>query len=214
MALLDDDSATELFKRMKLEPKDLEALDKKLAEHGDEPRHVKGPDVMDAGQLRLAFAELGDTVEREQLFALMQQADPESEGVMPLERFLVVVRARREQLEKARREKEVNDAYLALGGSEDREKRVASDPLVAIASDFVGDAAAAAGLQAVVAHKMKAVQELLDMGGQLDEEDEAELKDTKRLDFEEVKAFSEGLRSLGPAAVATAAEPSAAEVLR
>ena len=52
------------------------------------------------------------------------------------------------------------------------------------------------------------------MGGQLDEEDEAELKDTKRLDFEEVKAFSEGLRSLGPAAVATAPEPSAAEVLR
>ena len=213
MALLDDDSATELFKRMKLDSKDLEALDKKLAEHGDEPRHVKGPDVMDAGQLRLAFAELGDTVEREQLFALMQQADPESEGIMPLERFLQVVRARREQLEKARREKEVNDAYLALGGSEDREKRVASDPLVAIASDFVGDAAAA-GLQAVVAHKMKAVQELLDMGGQLDEEDEAELKDTKRLDFEEVKAFSEGLRSLGPAAVATAPEPSAAEVLR
>ena len=213
MALLDDDSASELFKRMKLGPKDLEALDKKLAEHGDEPRHVKGPDVMDAGQLRLAFAELGDTVEREQLFALMQQADPESEGIMPLERFLQVVRARREQLEKARREKEVNDAYLALGGSEDREKRVASDPLVAIASDFVGDAAAA-GLQAVVAHKMKAVQELLDMGGQLDEEDEAELKDTKRLDFEEVKAFSEGLRSLGPAAVATAPEPSAAEVLR
>ena len=42
----------------------------------------------------------------------------------------------------------------------------------------------------------------------------AELKDTKRLDFEEVKAFSEGLRSLGPVAVATAAEPSAAEVLR
>ena len=169
---------------------------------------------MDAGQLRLAFAELGDTVEREQLFALMQQADPESEGVMPLERFLLVVRTQREQLEKARREKEVNDAYLALGGSEDREKRVASDPLVAIASDFVGDAAAAAGLQAVVAHKMKAVQELLDMGGQLDEEDEAELKDTKRLDFEEVKAFSEGLRSLSPAAVATAPEPSAAYVLR
>ena len=95
-----------------------------------------------------------------------------------------------------------------------QEKRIASDPLVAIASDFVGDTAAAAGLQAVVAHKMKAVQELLDMGGQLDEEDEAELKDTKRLDFEEVKAFSEGLRSLGPVAVATAAEPSAAEVLR
>ena len=109
MALLDDDSATELFSSMKLDPKDLEALDKKLAEHGDEPRHVKGPDVMDAGQLRLAFAELGDTVEREQLFALMQQADPESEGVMPLERFLLVVRARREQLEKARREKEAND---------------------------------------------------------------------------------------------------------
>jgi len=214
MALLDDDSATELFKRMQLVPKDLEALDKKLVEHGDEPRHVKGPAVMDAGQLRLAFAELGDTVEREKLFALMQQADPESEGVMPLKRFLAVVRTRREQVDKARREKEVTEAYIALGGSEDREKRVASDSLVAIASDFLGDTAAAAALQAVVTHKMKAVQELLGMGGQLDEEDEAELKDTKRLDFEEVKAFSEGLRSLGPAAVATVAEPSAAEVLR
>ena len=40
MALLDDDSATELFKRMKLDSKELEALDKKLAEHGDEPRHA------------------------------------------------------------------------------------------------------------------------------------------------------------------------------
>lgn len=214
MALLDDDSATELFKRMKLARIALVLLDKKLVDHGDEPRHVKGPEVMDAGQLRLAFAELGDTVEREKLFALMQQADPESEGVMPLKRFLAVVRTRREQLEKARREKEVTDAYLALGGSEDREKRVASDALFAIASDFLGDAAAAAALQAVVTHKMKAVQELIDMGGQLDEEDEMELKDTKRLDFEEVKAFSEGLRALGPSAVAAAAEPSAAEVLR
>ena len=133
---------------------------------------------------------------------------------MPLKRVLAVVRARREQLERARREKEVTDAYLALGGSEDREKRVASDALIAIASDFLGDTAAAAALQAVVTHKMTKVQELLGMGGQLDEEDEAELKDTKRLDFEEVKAFSEGLRSLGPTAVATAAEPSAAEVLR
>ena len=38
--------------------------------------------------------------------ALMQQADPESEGVMPLKRFLAVVRTRREQVDKARRERE------------------------------------------------------------------------------------------------------------
>jgi len=212
MALLDDDSATELFKRMKLAPKDLEALDQTLVEHGEEPRHAKGPAVMDAGQLRQAFAELGDAVEREKLFALVQQADPEGEGVMPLKRFLEVIKARREQLEKARQEKEVADAYLALGGSEDREKLIASDALVAIASDFVGNEAAAAALQAVVKHKMKAVQELIDMGGQLDEEDEAELRDTERLAFEEVKAFSEGIKAFGP--VTDAAEPSSDEVLR
>ena len=126
--------------------------------------------------------------------------------------FLEVVRARREQLEKARREKEITEAYIALGGSEDREKRVASDTLVAIASDFVGDEAAAAALQAVVHHKMKTVQELLDIGGELDEEEEEELKDTKRLDFKEVNAFGEGLKAFSP--VAAFAEAYSDEVLR
>ena len=186
MALLDDDSAKELFSRMKLAAKDLEALDQTLMQHGEEPRHAKGPAVM--------------------------SADPEGEGVLPLRRFLEVVRARREQLEKARREREITEAYIALGGSEDREKRVASEALVAIASDFVGEEAAAAALQAVVKHKMGAVQELLDMGGELEEEEAVELQDTRRLGFEEVKAFGEGLRAFGPIAVAT--EPSLDEVLR
>ena len=212
MALLDDDSAKELFSRMKLAAKDLEALDQTLMEHGEEPRHAKGPAVMSADQLRLAFSELGDVVEREKLFALVQHADPEGEGVLPLRRFLEVVRARREQLEKARREREITEAYIALGGSEDREKRIASDALVAIASDFVGEEAAAAALQAVVKHKMGAVQELLAMGGELDEEEAVELHDTRRLGFEEVKAFGEGLRAFGP--IAVAAEPSLDEVLR
>ena len=212
MALLDDDSASELFSRMKLNAEELEELDKKLVERGEEARHADGPAVMDASQLRVAFSELGDMVEREQLYTLVQQADPDGDGVMPLERFLEVVKTRREQIEKARQEKEVADAYIALGGSEDREKRVPSDALLAITKDFVGDAAAAAALESVVKHKMKAVQELLDMGGELDDEEEAELKDTRTLEFAEVKAFGEGLKAFGP--VAAVAEAESDEILR
>lgn len=198
MACLDDDSATALFKQMRLSPEALEELDKKMVERGEEPKHVDGPAVMDASQLRPAFAELGDTVEGAGLFALVQLADPDGDGVMPLERFLEVVKVRREQIEKARQEKQLVDAYVALGGSEDREKRVASDALLAITKDFVGDEAAAAALAAVVKHKYKAVQEVLDMGGELDEEEEEELKDTRKLTWEEVQAYAQGLFGLGP----------------
>ena len=240
-AVLDDDAASAVFAQMKLTSDELDELDKKLVDAGEEPRHAGGPAVMDAAQLRLAFAELGDTVEGADLFALVQQADPDGDGVVPLERFLGVISVRREQVERARREKELVEAYVALGGSEDRDKTVASEYLVAITQDFVGEEAAAAALKSVVAHKMKAVQEgewhasrtralaintettrpatpavsVLDMGGALDEEEEEELKDTTKLTFEEVKAYAEGLRALG---LTVAGElPSAAtegEVLR
>ena len=213
MALLDDDSATQLFNQMKLQPELLEELDKKLVDAGEEAKYVGGPAVMDPGQLRSAFAELGDAVESKNLFSLVQMADPNGDGTMPLELFLDVVRVRREQIEKARQEKQAFDAYAALGGSEDQAKRVASDGLIAITKDFVGDDAAAAALEAVVKHKMKSVQEVLDMGGEIDEDEEEELKDTTTLSFEEVKAFAEGLSGLGLSTSASE-DDAGGEVLR
>ena len=213
MALLDDGSATQLFNQMKIQPEVLEEMDQKRIEAGEEAKYVDGPAVMDPGQLRSAFAELGDTVEGKSLFALVQLADPDGDGTMPLDLFLEVVKVRREQIEKARQEKQAFDAYVALGGSEDQAKRVASDGLVAITKDFVGDAAAAAALKAVVKHKMKSVQEVLDMGGELDEEEEEELKDTSTLSFEEVKAFAEGLSELG-LSMSAPEDDAGGEVLR
>ena len=197
--------ATAVFKSRTLKGKLLSALQAARSEREEEA--ISEP-VLDAADLRQAFADLGDEVASKDLFSLVQQADPDGDGVVTLSRFIEVVEMRRQQLEKQREEALLVEAYVALGGNSDRDVAVKSSLLSAIASDFVGAGAAGRAMEAVVAHKMKAVQELLDMGGQLDEEDEAELKDTKRLDFEEVKAFSEGLRSLGPAAVATAAEPS------
>jgi hypothetical protein len=114
------------------------------------------------------------------------------------------VSLRREQIELARVQERATGAYLALGGSTDRGTSVASELLVAIASDFVGDKATRQAMGAVVKHKMRAVQSVLDAGGALDSDDEAELRDTSMLQFDEIEAFGAGLSEHGPDADAAA----------
>ena len=57
-------------------------------------------------------------------------------------------------------------------------------------------------MDAIVAQRMVSVQELLGMGGSLDEEDEAELKDTSVLSFEDLGAFAKSLHDKGADAIA------------
>ena len=111
--------------------------------------------------------------------------------------FREVVELRRAQLEKQREEALLVEAYVALGGNADRDAPVKSSLLTAIAADFVGPQASERAMKAVVAHKMKAVQEILGMGGSLDDEEEEELRDTTKLQFEELGAFARDLHEHG-----------------
>ena len=69
--------------------------------------------------------------------------------------------------------------------------------LQAISDDFVGPTATEHAMSAVVAHRVAAVQEILGMGGQLDAEEEEELRDTETICFEELDAFARGLQAAG-----------------
>ena len=122
------------------------------------------------------------------------------------------LQARRTWLLRQKQLARTKAAYGALGGTEDEATAIKSELLTAITTDFLGADAASSAIAGVVKHKMKAVQELLDMGGELDEEEEAELKDTRTLEYAEVKAFGEGLKAFGP--VAAVAEAESDEILR
>ena len=91
----------------------------------------------------------------------------------------------------------LTEAYVSLGGNADRDKKVQSQLLKAVASDFVGAGAADRAMDAIVKHRMVAVQELLGMGGALDSDDEEELKDTSVLSFEDLGAFAKSLHDNG-----------------
>lgn len=154
--------------------------------------------VVDPADLRTIFLEdLGDAVNSKDLFALVQAADPDGDGWVQLDAFLDVVEMRKRQLETIRAEALVAEAYQALGGDADKTRGVASGILSAVVSDFVGSSASETAMKAVVTHKMKAVEEILGAGGQLDEEEMDELRDVSKLQFEEVKAFATSLTVSG-----------------
>lgn len=195
---MDEATARSVFSQRTLKGKLLQVLQQAREERGEDA--VRGK-VMDASDLRGAFADMGDEVPSKDLFALVQMADPNGEGVVTLTNFLAVVELRRSQLEVARAQKQLVDTYVALGGDGDRDASVSSTILMAVASDFVGVGAAERAMAGVVKHKMKAVQEILDMGGALEDEEMDELKDTSKLAFDELEAFATSLREGGADAV-------------
>ena len=192
--LMDEATATKLFKRRTLKGKMLAALQAARAERDEDAIREQ---VMDATDLRAAFEEMGDAVPSKDLFPLVQAADPDGDGVVTLKSFLAVVELRRSQIENERSQKMLVDCYVAMGGDGDRDVSVKSDVLKAVALDFVGSGASERAMNGVVAHKMKAVQEVLDMGGALDDEEMDELKDTSKLSFEELQAFAAALQAGG-----------------
>jgi hypothetical protein len=66
-----------------------------------------------------------------------------------------------------------------------------------IVSDFVGAGASKEAMQAVVKHKMKSVQEIIAMGGALDSDEEEEIRDTSKLEFEQLEVFGRALKEWG-----------------
>jgi tetratricopeptide (TPR) repeat protein len=191
------DAATRVFRQRQLKGKVLAVLQATRSDRG-ESTIVES--VMDAAELRAALGDLGDDVSSKAYFELCQAADPDSEGHITLPRFLEVVELRRTQRKQEMEEEQLLACYMALGGNADKDKSVASAPLIAATSDFVGAKASRKGLLAVEVRKMKSVQELLAMGGALDDEEEAELRDTTTLEFEDVRAFAQALAKLGGAA--------------
>ena len=188
------DPAT-VFGSRRLKGKLLAAVQAARSEHGE--GEVSGP-VMRASELRTALAEtLGEEVPSKDLFPLMQMADPDSEGVITLPRFLEVVKMRRIQAETERRQRQLLAAYMALGGNTDKDALVKSDTLSQIVSDFVGAGASKEAMQAVVKHKMKSVQDIIAMGGTLDSDEEEEIRDTSKLEFEQLEVFGGALKEWG-----------------
>ena len=185
---------TSVFRSRVLKGKLLAALQTEREERGEDA--ISG-NVMNAADLREAFSAMGDEVPSKDLFPLVQAADPDGDGVVTLQSFLEVVQIRRTQLETIRAQQLLVEAYVSLGGDADRDAKVKSGILSAVASDFVGAGATERGLAAVRKHKMKAVQEVLDMGGALDSDEEEELKDTSKLGFDELEAFAAALAEGG-----------------
>ena len=89
--------AASVFKSRTLKGDLLRALQEERAKREEET--ISEP-VLDAGELRQVFADMGDEVPSKDLFSLVQQADPDGDGVVTKSRFLEVVEMRRAQLEK------------------------------------------------------------------------------------------------------------------
>jgi len=194
----DERTAKSAFEKLRLRGKELQEMNEQRKKINEDAEDIsEKEEVIETAQLKQVFAELGDEVDSKSLFALVQQADPEAEGVIKVASFMEVVRARQELLAEQRRKQQLTAAYIALGGTTDHDKRVKSDMLKAITSDFVGKQVSSKAMEAVVAHKWKSIKELLDMGGSLDEDEEEELKDTTMLSFEELEAFSDALHGAG-----------------
>ena len=85
----DDALATATFNKLRLKGKLLQAMnEKRKSLNGTVEDIAPSEPVIDTAQLKQAFIDMGDEVESKSLFTLVQQADPEAEGVITLPLFL------------------------------------------------------------------------------------------------------------------------------
>jgi hypothetical protein len=85
----DDALAKATFNKLRLKGKLLQAMNEKRRSLNDEAADIAPSEpVIDSAQLKQAFIDMGDEVESKSLFTLVQQADPEAEGVITLPLFL------------------------------------------------------------------------------------------------------------------------------
>lgn len=174
--------ANTMFERFRLRGEQLQELNEDRWKLNPDAVELDDSDpVMKTSELRSAFAVMGDEIESKQLFPLVQKADPEAEGIIRLPAFVEyapctplppeppshsnkhssfrrALRIRRTALAEEREKEHFTAAYVALGGSTDKEKTVRSEMLKAIVTDFVGAAAVEHAMALVIKHKMKAVQ--------------------------------------------------------
>ena len=189
------DAVARAFEAHRLKGLPLAALDAARSERGESSVRELGH-VIECNELKAALGDLlGDTLASRDLFPLIQLADPDGDGVVTLPRFREVVELRRSQLDEQRRQALQVAAYVALGGTKDRGGRIDSAALAAVTADFAGSGVAAAAMEGVVTHRLKALQSMA--GCTLDEEDEAELRDTSRLEFDDLGAYAAALAASG-----------------
>ncbi|KAG8469594.1 hypothetical protein KFE25_006049 [Diacronema lutheri] len=149
--------------------------------------------VMESDKLRLALAEMGFVVGGAALFELVAQADPSAVGALTLPTWLDCVRHRKSVAAKAEREADIRDAYAALGGISGKADKVALKPLLDVMRRFRIEADIAQALEAVVLRRLAAVDEITALGGALDDDDWADVKDATRCDFHDLCAFAEAV---------------------
>ena len=182
-----------VFQKYRLTEEALQEIDSHLAE--DAPKLSGGDAMMDAAELRRAMAEMGDTVGGRELHEMVMQADPGAVGAITWQNFTAVISMREEQLKREHSETLLTNAYVALGGSSDKEQSVFSNTLIAITQDFCGGQQAAKGVVAVERHRMESVLSVLDMGGSLDEEEQEELKDISKISLGDIREYMAAITS-------------------
>jgi hypothetical protein len=150
-------------------------------------------EVMETEMLRLALAEMGYVVGGAELFGLVSAADANAIGVVERETWMAVIRLRKRLAADAERQAESLRAYVALGGTVGKTDKVALKPLLDIFQAFGVAADLGRANEAIVSRRMKLVEEVLAMGGELEEDELDELKSTERVDFDDLNAFAGAL---------------------
>lgn len=146
--------------------------------------------VMSAESLRVALADMGFALGGAALFDLVSLADPSAIGVVAMQTWLDVVRHRKLLRREEERERAVRGAYIALGGTRSKSDKVALAPLLDVMQRFGIQVDTTRALEAIVTKRLAAVEEVLGMGGELDDEEMDEMKSTSLVNFDDLTEFA------------------------
>jgi hypothetical protein len=154
--------------------------------------------AIESDKIRPALAELGVTVGGAELFNIVALADPGAVGVLTRKTWMDVVRWRKRLAAEAEREAGTLCAYVALGGTNAKAEHVRLAPLLGVMEAFGCGADVAKAKEAIVSRRLRAMEEVLALGGELEDDELDELKATERIDFEDLRAFAEALTGPRP----------------
>ena len=82
--------AKSAFSKLRLRGKELQEVNERRKKLNEDAEEISATaDVIETSQLKQVFADMGDEeIDSKSLFALVQQADPEAEGVIKLTSFM------------------------------------------------------------------------------------------------------------------------------
>lgn len=146
--------------------------------------------LMDSAHLRIGLADLGYIVSGAALFDLVTLADPSAIGVLELQTWLDIVCLRKRIQAEEERERDIREAHVALGGSNKADK-VAIKPLLDVMHSFAIRGDLVAAREAIAAKRLLAVESVLALGGEFDEDELDQIKsDTDLVDFDDLCTFT------------------------